>query len=219
MSSPQTAPIIPNQKPAVAASIQVNPATHNVERNLNSTASVPDLAPKRAGYGLPCSKCKTYFAADLATCPVCKCSERMSPIPLISSAHSALTEELPDPEVLEQERERFLREFEMNVAAAKLETEAAGVSCGKSENHKGATAPATVCQGCYDHLQERVDVLQAVLHMDLKEAAEVIYDAVWSDPSDPSKTYLNAASAILAELRKRSGITQVFGPLVQSRAD
>jgi hypothetical protein len=56
-------------------------------------------------------------------------------------------------------------------------------------------------------------VLEAVLHMELKEAAEVIYDAVWSDPSDPSKTYLNAASALLSELRKRSGITQVFGPL------
>jgi hypothetical protein len=40
----------------------------------------------------------------------------------------------------------------------------------------------------------------------LKEAAKVIYDAVWSDPSDPSKTYLNAARAILTELRKRAGI-------------
>ena len=49
--------------------------------------------------------------------------------------------------------------------------------------------------------------------MDVKEAAEVIYDAVWSDPSDPSKTYLNAAQAVLSELKRRSGITQVFGPL------
>src|ERR1700730_18334005 len=212
MSSPQTAPVVPNQQAAVAASIPVNPATHYVERNLSSTASVPGLVPKRAGYGLPCSKCKTYFAADLATCPVCKCSERIAPVPLISSAHSALTEELPDPELLEQERERFLREFEMNVAAAKLETEAAGASCGEIENQKGASEPATVCQGCYDHLQERVDVLQAVLHMDLKEAAEVIYDAVWSDPSDPSKTYQNAANALLSELRKRAGIATLPGP-------
>ena len=77
----------------------------------------------------------------------------------------------------------------------------------------GAIEPATVCQACYDQLQERVDVLEAVLHMDIKEAAEVIYDAVWSDPSDPTKTYQNAAQAMLSELRKRSGVTPVFGPL------
>jgi hypothetical protein len=213
MSSPQTAPVICNQQSAVTASLPTGSVPPNLQRSPESAVAVSELAPKRTGYGLPCSKCKTYFAADLTVCPVCKCSERIAPIALIGSAPSALTEELPDPEVLEQERERFLREFEMNVAAAKLETETAGVSCSKGENHQGGSEPATVCQGCYDHLQERVEVLQAVLHMDLKEAAEVIYDAVWSDPSDPSKTYVNAASAILAELRRRSGVTQVFGPL------
>jgi hypothetical protein len=49
--------------------------------------------------------------------------------------------------------------------------------------------------------------------MDLKDAAEVIYDAVWSDPSDPGKSYENAAQAMLSELKKRSGIPPVFGPL------
>jgi len=44
--------------------------------------------------------------------------------------------------------------------------------------------------------------------MDLKEATKIVYDAVWSDPSDPSKTYQNAAQALLTELRKRSGITR-----------
>jgi hypothetical protein len=48
--------------------------------------------------------------------------------------------------------------------------------------------------------------------MDLKEAAQIIYDAVWADPSDPGKTYQNAASALLTELRKRAGITTVLGP-------
>jgi hypothetical protein len=213
MSSPQTAPVITNQPSVVTANLPTTSAPPILQRSLESAAAVSDIVPKRTGYGLPCSKCKTYFAADLAVCPVCKCSQRIAPIALIGSIHSALTEELPDPEVLEQERERFLREFEMNVAAAKLETEATGVNCSKGENHQGGPEPATVCQSCYDHLQERVEVLQAVLHMDLKEAAEVIYDAVWSDPSDPSKTYLNAASAILAELRRRSGVTQIFGPL------
>ena len=37
--------------------------------------------------------------------------------------------------------------------------------------------------------------------------------AVRDDPSDPSKTYLNAANAILTELRKRAGIGAVLGPL------
>jgi hypothetical protein len=48
--------------------------------------------------------------------------------------------------------------------------------------------------------------------MDMKEAAQIIYDAVWADPSDPSKTYRNAASAILSELRRRAGITSLLGP-------
>jgi hypothetical protein len=213
MSSPQTAPVICNQQSVVAANLPTSSAPPNLQRSLESAVTVSDIVPKRTGYGLPCSKCKTYFAADLTACPVCKCSQRIAPIALIGSVPSALTEELPDPEVLEQERERFLREFEMNVAAAKLETEDTGVNCSKGENHPGGPEPATVCQSCYDRLQERVDLLQAVLHTDLKEAAEIIYDAVWSDPSDPSKTYLNAASAILAELRRRSGLTQIFGPL------
>jgi hypothetical protein len=48
--------------------------------------------------------------------------------------------------------------------------------------------------------------------MDLKEAAQIVYDAVWADSSDPNKTYQNAASALLTELRKRAGITAVRGP-------
>jgi hypothetical protein len=48
--------------------------------------------------------------------------------------------------------------------------------------------------------------------MDLKEAAQIIYDAVWADPSDPGKTYQNAANALLTELRKRAGIATLLGP-------
>jgi hypothetical protein len=57
-----------------------------------------------------------------------------------------------------------------------------------------------------------VDVFEAALHIDLKEAAQIIYDAVWADPSDPTKTYTNAASALLTELRKRSGASSLLGP-------
>lgn len=35
--------------------------------------------PRHVGYGLPCSKCGTYYMADLSVCPVCKCGERISP--------------------------------------------------------------------------------------------------------------------------------------------
>ncbi len=85
--------------------------------------------------------------------------------------------------------------------------------CIHVENHTSAPEPANICQSCYDRLQERVDVLEAAMHMDLKEASQLVYDAVWADPSDPSKTYNNAAQALLAELRRRSGVTNVFGPL------
>ena len=172
-----------------------------------------ELAQRHAGYGLPCAKCKTYYTADLQACPVCKSAQRVLPV----AAPPTVTpvEQLPDPEQIEQERERFLREFNSQVVAAPLPPESAtpAMHCNRHENHLSAPEPANICQGCYDQLQERVDVLEAALHMDLREAAQVVYDAVWADPSDPSKTYQNAAQAILVELRRRSAITQVFGQL------
>ncbi len=85
--------------------------------------------------------------------------------------------------------------------------------CKFGEQHHGEAANAEVCAACYERLQERVDVFEAALHLDLKEAAQIIYDAVWSDPSDPTKTYQNAASAILTELRKRAGDDYSVGPV------
>jgi hypothetical protein len=126
----------------------------------------------------------------------------------------AIGEQLPDPALLEEERERFLREFKSQVYAAHTQINAAAsFRCMLEENHQGEYEPASVCQACYQQLQERVDVLEAALHMDLKEAAQVIYDAVWSDPSDPTKTYQNAAQALLGELRRRAGISAVLGRL------
>ena len=55
--------------------------------------------------------------------------------------------------------------------------------------------------------------MAASLHMDLKEAAQIVYDAVWADSSDPNKTYQNAALTLLTELRKRAGIRLLMGPL------
>jgi hypothetical protein len=169
---------------------------------------------KRSGYGMPCAKCKTYYAANLSACPVCKGTERVSPTAAKLPVAAKLNEQLPDPAALEEERERFLREFKAQTYASQMQINTTtGLQCVKQENHESGFEPAAICQGCYDHLQERVDVLEAALHMDVREAAQVVYDAVWADPSDPSKTYQNAANALLAELRKRSGITPIFGPL------
>lgn len=173
----------------------------------------PPIAPRHTGYGLPCAHCKTYYAADLAACPICKSPQRVSPsAPLPTSAPP---EQLPDPEQLERERERFLQEMKSQVVASPLPQDWQTIAqyCTHLENHTNSSEPASICQSCYDYLQERVDVLEAAMHIDLKDAAQIIYDAVWADPSDPSKTYANAAQALLSELRRRSGIPQVFGPL------
>jgi hypothetical protein len=30
-------------------------------------------------YGLPCANCRSYFESALTACPICHCSERVSP--------------------------------------------------------------------------------------------------------------------------------------------
>ena len=178
----------------------------------NGLAGGP-FAPKHVGYGLPCAKCKTYYAADLPACPICKSPQRMAAIQ--QTPRMVTAEQMPDPKQLEAERDLFLQELNSKVTASPVPAErpASAGNCVHVENHGETPAPATICQECYENLQERVDVLEAAMHMDITEAAQVIYDAVWADPSDPSKTYQNAAQAMLTELRRRSGIPQVFGPL------
>jgi len=176
------------------------------------SVSAPQIGPKRVGYGLPCAKCKTYYAADLKACPICKSPERISAKTVSAPSISSTAD--PDAVALEEERERFLREFKAQVYASHTQINAAAsFRCTKDENHQGGYEPAAVCQPCHNRVQGRADLMEAALHIDVKEAAQVIYDAVWSDPSDPSKTYLNAAQAILTELRKRAGIAAVLGPL------
>jgi hypothetical protein len=201
----------------------VLPSTSDTQTTERATKATPPIAsqavPKQTGYGMPCANCKTYYAADLKACPVCKAAERISPMAVPARSTVSASELCPDPIALEEERERFLRDFKTQVFASQLPMSSNGsLSCAHEENHPGGPEPATVCQDCYDRLQERVDVLEAALHMDLKEAAQIVYDAVWADPSDATKTYENAAHALLAELRRRSGVTQVFG-LLQPLSD
>ncbi len=151
--------------------------------------------------------------SDLDTCPSCNARERVLPVLPKTPKMQASAEPEIDAAALEQEREEFLRQFKSQLLAAHVEaTTAAAPTCNFADNHPGEPEVAEVCKPCYEKLQERLDVCEAALHMDMKEAAQIIYDAVWADPSDPSKTYRNAASAILTELRRRAGITSLLGP-------
>ena len=178
-----------------------------------------DTAEKRqgktVGYGLPCSKCHLYYPADLDRCPTCHHKERVSPIAPKIPPRPVQTapDPIPDSTALEQEREEFLRQFKSQLLEAHANaTNLPETVCKFGENHPGQAGAAEICGGCYERVQERLDVCEAALQIDLKEAAQIVYDAVWADPSDPSKTYQNAAGALLSELRKRAGISAVLGP-------
>jgi len=180
-----------------------------------SSALQSDAPRKIAGYGLPCAKCHLYYPADLDACPTCNHSERVSPVApkVLPRVSQAATDPVPDTSVVEQEREEFLRQFKSQLMEAHAEVvNVPEAICKFAEHHSGEQAHAEICQACYERVQERVDIYEAALHLDLKEAAQIIYDAVWADPSDPSKTYQNAASALLTELRKRAGMNTVLGP-------
>ena len=164
---------------------------------------------KPVGYGLPCAKCRKYYAANVSACPVCKSSERVAPTAAIPCAPAAETQS--DAAVLDKEKARLLQEFKAKLYAAHTQINTASHACAHAKPGDGGHESATVCRTCYERLQARVDVLEAALHMDLKEAAQVIYDAVWADTSDSNKTYQNAAQALLGELRKRAGMKLVLG--------
>jgi hypothetical protein len=187
----------------------------SARRAEGSSATGSDAPRKHLGYGLPCAKCHLYYPADLDVCPTCKHNQRVSPVvpKILPKAAQPAVDPIPDTAVVEQEREEFLRQFKSQLMEAHAGVVDAPESvCKFGEHHSGEPAHAEICQACYERLQERLDVFEAALHLELKEAAQIIYDAVWADPSDPSKTYQNAASALLTELRKRAGMTTLLGP-------
>jgi hypothetical protein len=181
----------------------------------NSVRSGAEDHHLSSGFGLPCSNCRLYYPANVDACPACNSKERVSPsaVPRIPKAQAAAeSESVPPTAVVDQEREAFLKQFKSQLFAAHAEVSNAPMVCALAEHDVESAEAASICRPCYDRLQERVDVCEAALHMDLKEAAQIIYDAVWADPSDPSKTYTNAANALLIELRKRSGVSSLLGP-------
>lgn len=193
-----------------------NDFRNNVRNDLRNAVRHDAEASRKAsssGYGMPCANCRLYYPANVDTCPACNSRERVSPnmVPAIPKVQ-ADAEPLPDTAVVEQEREAFLKEFKSQLFAAHAEVASSPVACTLGEHHTQGAEAASICKACYDRLQERADVCEAALHIDLKDAAQIVYDAVWADPSDPSKTYTNAASALLTELRKRSGVSSLLGP-------
>src|ERR1700752_314911 len=202
-----------SQQETVNAVVQ---AALGKETGARRTDSAAGEAPRRpSGYGLPCSKCHLYYPADLDVCPTCKHNERVSPVAPKIPARVVKddADPVPDTAIVEQEREEFLRQFKSQLLEAHAEVVNGPESvCKFVEHHSAEPATAEICNSCYERVQERVDVFEAALHLELKEAAQIIYDAVWADPSDPGKTYQNAARALLTELRKRAGVSTVLGP-------
>jgi hypothetical protein len=48
------------------------------EAVMESDGAVKQIRPRtKMLYGLPCAQCKAYYAADLTSCPVCQCRERV----------------------------------------------------------------------------------------------------------------------------------------------
>jgi hypothetical protein len=59
-----------------------NPGITNPTLTMASQAGHGRRQPGREPirYGLPCANCRLYYAADLPACPICHCSERVSPL-------------------------------------------------------------------------------------------------------------------------------------------
>jgi len=198
---------------AAAVRARIQPAN---ESRTTLSGRTPEKAARQGlkpvGYGLPCAKCKTYYLANLASCPICKSAERVSAT--FAAPTTTPVEDSHSEGTLDEERERFLREFKAKLYAAHLQINpSAYLRCTFADEDEGAHESATVCKTCYDGLQTRVDRFEAALHMDVNEAAQVIYDAVWADTADSNRTYQNAAQALLAEVRKRAGMKLILGPL------
>ena len=197
--------------PALTSQNAISPNNNSNEIARNAPTNLPG-----GGYGLPCVKCRTYYDSSLTACPVCKESKRVA---VNAVAVRTLTPEAQDSAALEEQRRRLARELNPEAYSSALEaplvaaTLVAGTQCALKKNHAGDSKTAEVCESCYSSLQNRADLMEAALHIDLKEAAQVIYEAVWADPSDPTKTYQNAAQALLTELHKRAGISAVIAPV------
>ncbi len=201
-------------EPTVPPTAKANPT--NPTSALKPKAVVPVDAPsgqvsRSVGYGLPCARCRAYYPADIPACPICKSRERVSSNNTLSRpSDQAGTEPRPGAQ-LDDQREPYLQEVKAQAFASHTESSPATFRCVLEHQHKGSSEPAAVCHACYGNLRQLADRMEAALHMDPKEAAKIVYDAVWADPTEPHQTYHNAAAALLSELRKRAGAGLLLG--------
>jgi hypothetical protein len=194
----------------------VNPAAITSPERHMPPGSAPEVASapekKAIGYGLPCSRCHAYYPADMHVCPICKSPDRVSPnVAVVHSLPSVAAQPATSAQI-DDDRERFLKELKSQAFASHTQINAAATfRCVLEHLHSGATEPAAVCHSCYSEVRQQADRMEAAFHMDAKEAAKIVYEAVWADTSDPNTTYLNAAKALLSELHKRAGIGLLLG--------
>jgi len=178
-----------------------------VNPGIGGTAApaVAATVTRAIGYGMPCANCRAYYPADMQACPICHAKERVSATAVGPIPGSQTATEPDQAKLLAEERDR-LRELKSQIYASHPQVATATFRCALDQNHSGDVEPAAVCHSCYSTARQRADRLEAALQMDVQAAAKIVYEAVWADTSDANKTYLNAANALLAELRKRSGI-------------
>jgi hypothetical protein len=189
-----------------------NPAISGIDSHLKNLPgrAQSNQETRPAGYGLPCVNCRAYYPSDMQACPICNSKERVSATAVPKVAVAAATPQSEESRLLAEERER-LREIKSQIYASHSQVAPTAFRCALDQNHNGSSEPAAVCHTCYGEARQQADRLEAALHMDAKEAAKIVYEAVWADPSDPNKTYLNAANALLIELRKRAGVGLLLG--------
>jgi len=194
----------------------VNPAALSTPQRRTPQGSAPVFpsAPehKSIGYGLPCSRCRAYYPADMQVCPICKSPDRVSAIKPVAHSMASTAPQPATSAQIDDDRERFLKELKSQAFASHTQINAAATfRCVLEHQHRGTTEPAAVCHTCYGEARQQSDRMEAALHMDPKEGAKIVYEAVWADTSDPNASYLNAATALLSELRKRAGIGLLLG--------
>jgi hypothetical protein len=144
----------------------------------------------------------------MTVCPICKSKER---VPSNQTQVPPAAQPAPNAEI-DDEREQYLKELKSQAFASHTQINAtATFRCVLEHQHNGSSEPAAVCHTCYGETKQLADRLEAALHIDTKEAAKIVYDAVWADTTDPDRTYYNAASALISELRRRAGIGLLLG--------
>jgi hypothetical protein len=189
-----------------------NPAaiSNSEQARLRRPVAAPEH--KAVGYGLPCSRCHAYYPADMNSCPICDSPERVSPTAPVAHTMAPPPVQTAASAPIDDDRERFLKELKSQAFASHTQINtAATFRCVLEHQHSGSTEPAAVCHSCYSDVRQLADRMEAALHIDSKEAAKIVYEAVWKDTSDPNVTYLNAANALLTELRQRAGIDLLLG--------